>query len=142
MPFVENILEISQIEDFDTVPDDDLKINYDDISFKLGSFLRTNVLYKFSDVGIIQLCKTVRDIQYPRNHKRFFELNLSSAIDEIEASDLALLISSCGPKTKLKLNISEEEFWGTFDRAADNYHRMMKVQYTSETGANGVIKLF
>jgi hypothetical protein len=29
-----------------------------------------------------------------------------------------------------------------FDRAADNYNKMMEVEYKDDTGINGVIKLF
>jgi hypothetical protein len=95
------------------------------------------VEYKFTDVSVISLCKTILSLNETSN---YFTVKFSKCLEDLEAVDLCRLIETCGVKTDLIMDIPEKMFSKIMERSP-HYEDYFNVQYTSST-ITGLTKLF
>lgn len=109
VPFVDNMARIIKDEHASV---DDFILDYDNITYT-SRFVSTSVPFKFSDAGISTLCIRVNDlpkVEVTPSFRREFTLKLSTCIEDLAINDLHKIITICGHKTDLQIELSYEQF--------------------------------
>ena len=82
-------------------------LDFDNIKYS-NRFVNCQVDFKFSDAGVSTLCLRVNEL--PENMTTEFTIKVGVSIKDLSIEDVQRIIVTCGPKTNLKIEATEEQF--------------------------------
>ena len=110
VPFVDDLTRIAElvneleeseewysrmVRDFDHIKYSNMSVNCE-------------VDFKFSDAGVSTMCLRVNEL--PENMTTEFTIKVGESIKDLSIEDVQRIIVTCGPKTNLKIQATQEQF--------------------------------